>query len=111
MKQSGIFVLYGESLEEQKFFTMKGIVAIHFLSIYDHCALMVSFHPSMDYSRTKMEKILLFSSYLFMFSPGGQWFTGDKDQNLAKRSCIVSLTCCKHRFCGFMFYSILGIVI
>lgn len=48
MKQSGIFVLYGEFLEEQKFCTMQGIAAIHFLSIYVHCALMVSFHPSVD---------------------------------------------------------------
>ncbi|VAH04032.1 unnamed protein product [Triticum turgidum subsp. durum] len=40
MKRSGIFALYGEFLEEQKFCTMQGIAAIHFLSIYVHCALM-----------------------------------------------------------------------
>ena len=54
MKQSGIFVLYGEFLEEQKFCTMKGIVVIHFLFIYDRCALTVSFHPYVYYFDTTL---------------------------------------------------------
>jgi hypothetical protein len=54
MKQSDIFVLYGEFLEEQKFCTMKGIVVTHFLSIYDRCVLTVSFHLSVYYFDTTL---------------------------------------------------------
>lgn len=59
MNQSGIFVLYKESLEEQKSFTMKEIVVTHFLSIYDHCASMVSFRSSMHQIRVAKLLIVL----------------------------------------------------
>jgi len=59
MNQSGIFVPYKESLEEQKSFTMKEIVVIHFLSIYDRCALMVSFHSSIHQIRVAKLLIVL----------------------------------------------------
>lgn len=62
MNQSGISVPYEESLEEQKFFTMKEIVVTHFLSIYDRCASMVSFHPSIH--QTRVAKLLIVFSYL-----------------------------------------------
>ena len=65
MNQSGIFVPYGEFLEEQKFFTMKEIVVIHFLSIFDRCASMVSFKPSTHQLRG-VARFLFLSSYLFM---------------------------------------------
>jgi hypothetical protein len=74
MNQSGIFVPYKESLEEQKSFTMKEIVVIHFLSIYDRCASMVSFHSSIHQIRVAKLLIVLTVEYLIMSydPPGGQ---------------------------------------